>query len=266
MKMKKIALFLTIITIVLSCKNESKKEAVPIKEETSSTQDWIYLFDGTSTNGWRAFNGESLPPKWTVTDSTLTFDTKQGLEQDFEGGNDIIYELEEFGNFELYLEWKISKGGNSGIFYHLKEGQEDPGPTGLVPEYQIIDDENYTDIHDITEYNISVGFTNDPSQLDPMQQTGSDYAMYAPDPEQKVLYPVGEWNSSKIIYTPEKVEYWLNGKKMLSFVPYSDDWHARRKALKWKDFPNYGKFKTGYIGLQDHDSPIWFKNIKIRKL
>ena len=119
MKMKKIALFLTIITLALSCKNESKKESESIKETASKTQDWIYLFDGTSTNGWRAFNGEGLHPKWTVKDSTLTFDTEQGLEQDFEGGNDIIYELEEFDNFELYLEWKISKGGNSGIYYHF---------------------------------------------------------------------------------------------------------------------------------------------------
>lgn len=264
--MNKIVLLLSLTLLIISCKSEPKKESESLIEASPDTQDWIYLFDGISTKGWRAFNGDELPPGWTVKDSMLTFDTELGLEQDYKGGIDIIYGLEEFDNFELYLEWKIPKGGNSGIYYHLKEGLEDPGPTGLSPEYQIIDDENYTDIHDIIEYNLSVGFTNNPSQLDPMQQTGSDYAMYAADPEQKVLYPVGEWNSSKIIFTLENVEYWLNGKKLLSFVPYSEDWHNRRNARKWKDFPNYGKFKTGYIGLQDHSSPIWFKNIKIRKL
>ena len=90
--------------------------------------------------------------------------------------------------------------------------------------------------------------------------------MYIADPESKVLHPAGEWNSSKIVFTPEKAEHWLNGKKVVSFVPWSEDWHAKKNAGKWKDVADYGKFKTGYIGLQDHDSPIWFRNIKIKKL
>ncbi|MDZ7605945.1 MAG: DUF1080 domain-containing protein [Cyclobacteriaceae bacterium] len=90
--------------------------------------------------------------------------------------------------------------------------------------------------------------------------------MYAADDSQKQLNPVGEWNTTEIIFTPEKVEYWLNGKKVVSFVPWSDDWNARKKAGKWKDSPDYGRFKSGYIGLQDHASPIWFRNIKIKKL
>ena len=90
--------------------------------------------------------------------------------------------------------------------------------------------------------------------------------MYPADTTQKIVKPAGEWNTSKIIFTPEKVEHWLNGKKIVEFVPWSEDWYERKAAGKWKDFPKYGSFKTGYIGLQDHDSPLWFKNIKIRKL
>src|SRR5690606_40821753 len=103
------------------------------------SQEWIYLFDGTSTEGWRGYNMDSLPPGWIVKDSTLTFDTELGLEQDYTGGKDIIYAKEEFDNFELYLEWKIPAGGNSGIFYHVKEGYD--GPPVVSPEYQLIDDE-----------------------------------------------------------------------------------------------------------------------------
>jgi hypothetical protein len=90
--------------------------------------------------------------------------------------------------------------------------------------------------------------------------------MYIPDNKKKKLNPAGEWNSSKIVYTEKKVEHWLNGELILSFVPYSEDWYQRKNSGKWKDYPNYKKFKKGYIALQDHDSPIWFKTIKLRPL
>ncbi len=239
--------------MIFSCSKAPKQEA----------NNWIVLFDGTSVDGWRAYNGDSLPPGWIAKNGELTFDTQLGLEQDYKGGVDIIYGKEEFGNFELYLEWKLPEGGNSGIFYHLKEGFE--SPTGICPEYQLIDDINYARIHDLTEYNTSLGYEN-PAMLHTLQKTGSDYAMYAADDSQKQLNPVGEWNTSRIIFTPERVEYWLNEKKVVSFVPWSDEWNERKNGGKWKDSPDYGRFKSGYIGLQDHASPIWFRNIKIKKL
>ena len=128
-----------------------------------------------------------------------------------------------------------------------------------------MDDENYAKIHDLTAYNTSVGFEN-PSQLHPLQQTASDYAMYPADPSKKQLNPVGEWNTTKIVFTPEKVEHWLNGKMVLSFTPWTEEWHAKKNAGKWKNAALYGSFKKGYIGFQDHSSPIWFRNIKIKKL
>ena len=263
--MKKLVLLPVLAFILYACDNKQQTESAA--EETTSeatgNEDWIVLFDGTSTDGWRAYNGDSLPPGWIAKNGELTFDTELGLEQDYKGGTDIIYGKEEFENFELYLEWKLPKGGNSGIFYHLPEGHE--GPTGICPEYQLIDDVNYADIHDLVEYNTSLGYAN-PSKLHPLQKTGSDYAMYAADDSQKQLNPVGEWNSTRIVFTPEKVEYWLNEKLMLSFVPWSEDWNERKSLGKWKDSPLYGSFKSGYIGLQDHSSSIWFRNIKIKKL
>ena len=89
--------------------------------------------------------------------------------------------------------------------------------------------------------------------------------MHPPDPG-KTLHPVGEWNSSKIVFTPKRVEHWLNGEMILSFVPWDEAWEEKKNSDKWKNSPAYGTFKKGYIALQDHASPIWFRNIKIRKL
>ena len=235
-------ILLILISISLSCSNENKNKS----------NQWINLFDGTSLDGWRAYNGDQMPPGWKIVDSVLTFNTKQILEQDYDykGNRDIMYGDEEFENFELYLEWKIPKGGNSGIYYHIKEGYG--GFADMAPEYQLLDDENYAEIHDY--------------ELKDWQLTAADYAMHVPDTTQKVLYPPGQWNSSRIIFTSNNVEHWLNDKKVLSFIPWTEQWYEKRNSGKWDNFPDYGKYKKGYIGLQDHGSNLWFRNIKIKKL
>lgn len=238
--MKQLLLLLTLSLIITSCKNESN----------SSSDEWIHLFDGTTTEGWRAYNGESLPAQWVIKDGALTFDTEKKLESEREGGKNIIYAKEEFDNFELYLEWKLPAGGNSGVFYHLKEGYK--SLEEIAPEYQLLDDLGWEEINNAT--------------LQEWQKTAADYAMHVPDNNVKITKPAGEWNTTRIIFTEELVEHWLNGIKVLSFVPWSEDWEERKQKGKWKDYPNYGTSKTGFIGLQDHDSPLWFKNIKIKKL
>ena len=245
--------------------SESAPADAPTQTTTTEDDGWIVLFDGSSTAGWRGYNGKTLPPGWVVSNGELTFDDgAKTSDAEYEGGKDIIYAAEEFDNFELYLEWKIPPGGNSGIFYHLKEGYG--SPPEVAPEYQLIDDEGYTQYHDITDYNKSLGYTDNPNEIKPLQSTAADYAMYAPDAAVKVLHPAGEWNSSRIIFTPEKVEYWLNEQKVVSFEPWSADWEAKKNSGKSGLAPDYGKFKSGYIGLQDHDSPLWFRNIKIKRL
>ena len=235
-------ILLILISISLSCSNQNKNKS----------NEWINLFDGSSLDGWRAYNGDQMPPGWKIVDSVLTFNTKQILEQDYDykGNRDIMYGDEEFENFELYLEWKIPKGGNSGIYYHIKEGYG--GFADMAPEYQLLDDENYAEIHDY--------------ELKDWQLTAADYAMHVPDTTQKVLYPPGQWNSSRIIFTSKNVEHWLNDKKVLSFIPWTEQWYEKRNSGKWDNFPDYGKYKKGYIGLQDHGSNLWFRNIKIKKL
>lgn len=262
--MKTYAIQFLLLLLLVSCKTDKKTDQTTPEPQKEETDEWISLFDGKTTKGWRAYNGDILPPGWVVKNGELTFDTLLGLEQDYTGGKDIIYGIQEFDNFELYVEWKLPKGGNSGIFYHIKEGYK--SIPEVAPEYQLIDDENYAAMHDLTAYNLSLGYTENPEELKPLQQTASDYAMHPADSSLKTLNPVGEWNSTKIVFTPEKVEHWLNGKMVVSFVPWDDAWEEKKNSDKWKNSKDYGIYKKGYIGFQDHSSPIWFRNIKIKKL
>ena len=216
---------------------------------SSKDSDWIYMFDGKTTDGWRGYNNETMPKKWEVINGELTFNTELKLEKDWNGGNDIIYYKEQFENFELYLEWKLPKGGNSGVFYHVQEGYN--APHNISPEYQILDDDGWEEINN--------------AKLKNWQKSGANYGMHEPNISKK-LNPSGQWNSSRIIHDNNKVEHWLNGKIILSFFKDSDDWNKKRNSEIFRDKTDYGKFKKGYIALQDHDTPIWFRNIRIKKL
>lgn len=216
---------------------------------SSKDSEWIYMFDGKTTDGWRGYNNETMPKKWEVINGELTFNTELKLEKDWDGGNDIIYYREQFENFELYLEWKLPKGGNSGVFYHVQEGYN--APHNISPEYQILDDDGWEEINN--------------AKLKNWQKAGANYGMHEPNISKK-LNPSGQWNSSRIIHDNNKVEHWLNGKIILSFLKDSDDWNKKRNSEIFRDKTDYGKFKKGYIALQDHDTPIWFRNIRIKKL
>ena len=249
--MKKLVLIFLTVASITACKNanENKQSETLAKEKSQNATgeqqgEWQYLFDGTNADGWRAYNSEGgLPEGWVIEGETL-----KSMGQGGDIGGDIVYEKEEFGEFEFSLEWKISEGGNSGIFYHVVEDEKYDAPYYVAPEYQIIDQKGF------------------PDKLEAWQSIGADYGMYDPEYNEEDLKEVGEWNTSRIKFTEDKVTYWLNGKKTVEFVPWSDDWEKRKTEGKWKDFPDYGTARKGLIGLQDHGSLIWFKNIKIRKL
>lgn len=237
-----VSLALVTMLLALSCTKKTEEKTWNTLTEIEVRDGWQLLFDGKSTSGWRAFNGKGPLSGWIAQDGCL-----KSLGRGGDIGGDIVYDKDVFENFELVLEWKLSPGGNSGIFYHVLEGEQYKAAYENAPEYQVIDD---------------IGF---PEKLERWQTVGADYAMYPPDTA-KIVKPAGEWNESRIRFTPEKVEYWLNGKSTLSFVPWSEDWDKRRLLGKWKDYPDYGKARTGYIGLQDHGSVILYRNIKIKKL
>lgn len=242
---------------------------IPSNHSPVYVNDTINLLDDQNASGWRGYNGKTLPPGWTISEGMLWVDENK-IDGDkvndvtYKGSRDIIFAGQEFEYFELTLEWKIAKGGNSGIFYHLKEGYA--GPSSIGPEYQLIDDENYAQMHpDLKSYNAGFGAKH-PELLQDWQKTGADYAMHTADEKKKLLHPAGEWNTTKIVVARGKTEHWLNGIKLLSFKPWSRDWYKRKNAGKWTGSDNYGKFKTGFIGLQYHGSSLWFRNIKIKPL
>lgn len=254
--MKKLIVSGLTVASLMACKNDGKnseKEADIKQKDNVETiaanekkEQWQYLFDGKSADGWRGYNeqnADDLPQGWIVEDGTLKSLGKGG-----DIGGDIVYGEEEFDNFELYLEWKISPEGNSGVFYHVIEDEAYDSPYFAAPEYQIIDQKGF------------------PQELQAWQSIGADYGMYNPEYDEDDLKEVGEWNSTRVRFTEDKVTYWLNGQKTVEFEPWSEEWEQKKNEGKWKDFPDYGKAKSGLIGLQDHGSYTWFRNIKIKKL
>jgi hypothetical protein len=192
------------------------------------------LFDGQTTQGWRGYRKSKCPDAWQVVDGTLTLKGR---------GGDIITE-EQFENFELLIEWKISSGGNSGIFYHVREGNEPSYATG--PEVQVLDNERHAD------------------GKNPLTTAGSCYALYAPTKD--VTKPVGEWNQVRLIVRGQHVEHWMNGEKIVEYEKGSDAWNAKVAGSKFRSMPNFGKPTKGHICLQDHGDVVSFRNIKVREL
>jgi hypothetical protein len=205
---------------------------------------WRLLFDGKSLAGWHGYNGQSLG-SWTVEDCAMkTLGTKGNYGSDLRA--DAVTDL-SFENFEIRIDWKTTQGGNSGIMYGVVEDKKYKAAWMTGPEYQFIDD---------------IGF---PEKLELWQKTGGNYAMHPPNSEQKLM-AVGEWNNSRLLVKGAHVEHWLNGKKVVEFERWNEEWNKLRNSGKWKEAPDYGLAKAGRIALQDHGSIFWFRNIKIREI
>ncbi len=192
---------------------------------------WKLLFDGRTTDGWRNFKRRDVSPGWKVEDGTLVRATN--------GAGDIMT-AEQFGGFELVLEYKISPGGNSGLMFHVTEEADTPWKTG--PEVQILDNAAGHDAN----------------------KAGWLYQLYVP--ENDATKPAGEWNEIRLLVAPEQGATWVNGVKYYDFVKGSDDWDARVAKSKFAKMPLFGKATKGHICLQDHGNPVAFRNIRIRPL
>lgn len=207
---------------------------------TEKQQGWKLLFDGKTKNGWRYYQNKASQ-SWEVSNGTLH---SKGSAANYGSINADLMTRDQYDNFELSIDYKISAKGNSGILYLVTEDYESSYLSG--PEYQIIDDINF------------------PEKLEDWQKTGANYAMNtAPTAEPK---PAGEWNHARIIVNKGHVEHWLNGKKVVEYEIGSEEWKKNKMNGKFKDAAGYGVAKKGYIALQDHGSEAWFKNIKIRRL
>jgi len=233
-------------TILFSCKNmgsNKNSQADSVSNVIPLEAIEVTLFDGKSLNGWHGYNktpGTDIK-NWTIIDSALVC---LGAAKDAHGG-DLVTD-NDFENFELSWDWKISKGGNSGLMYHVIEDPKYKTTYETGPEYQMIDD---------------IGF---PGKLEEWQKAGADYAMNLAN-DKKKLKPVGEWNTSKIVFDRGHVEHWLNNEKIVEFQAWDATWQKEKKEGKWKDYPDYGIAKKGRLALQDHGDKTWFKNIMIRE-
>jgi cytochrome c551/c552 len=227
----------------------------PAAQSAPAADDgWRDLFDGKTLAGWRNYGGdENNVRKWTVQDGNLTL-VQEGIFPMWDlitsavfGGpsGDLVYYREKFRDFELSLQWQISPGGNSGIFYMVKDETESvPWRTGI--EMQVLDNDGHDDgqIH--------------------THRAGDLYDLIAADPE--TVRPPGEWNNVLIRVKDNQIEHWLNGVKVVSIERGSEEWNALVAASKFADMPGYGKSESGYIALQDHGDPVWYRNIRVREL
>ncbi|HYS68983.1 MAG TPA: DUF1080 domain-containing protein [Gemmatimonadaceae bacterium] len=196
---------------------------------------WRPLFDGTSTAAWRGYKTQTMPAGWQIVDGVLT---KTASVED-------IVTKDQFGNFQLALDWKLSPGGNSGVFYRGTE--EYDHIYWSAPEYQLLDDAGH------------------PDGKSRLTSAGADYALY-PSPA-GVVKPADQWNSTLIVVNGNSVQHWLNGQKLLEYELGSPDWADKVKASKFSAYPNYGKAARGYIAIQgDHDGTLSIRNVRIREI
>ncbi|MFO1045044.1 MAG: DUF1080 domain-containing protein [Planctomycetaceae bacterium] len=207
------------------------KPAINTLTDAEKAAGWKLLFDGKTTEGWKNYKKDTLGKGWKVQDGALVR---------AEGGAGDIVTVGQYDAFEFTVDYNISKGGNSGLMYHVTEVADAPWQTG--PEIQIQDNK---DGHD-------------------PQKAGWLYQLYPS--EKDATKPVGEWNTLRILITPEKCEQYMNGVKYCEYVKGSDDWNERVAKSKFGKMPHFGKPTTGYICLQDHGNLVSFRNIKIRPI
>jgi hypothetical protein len=210
-------------------------------------EGWVLLFNGKDFDGWRQCNGTAMPKNWTIDENAMKVFTGEGKNPGQGADGDILFAGTKYKNFELTIDWKASKMGNSGVFYNVREVPGKP-IYYAAPEVQVLDNVDASD-----------------NKID-SHLAGSLYDMIAADPN--TVKPTGSWNTMVIKVQDGKVTHTMNGVKVVSYTLWTPEWDALVAKSKFKSFPGFteGIAKEGYIGLQDHGFPIWFRNIKIRTL
>lgn len=233
--------------IFTSCKSGSESSKSPSTAEQATDKDWIVLFDGTGTDGWKSYRSDAFPEKgWVIEDGTLKCIGSGHGEAGGRGG-DIIYDR-KFKDFHLKLEWKISEGGNSGIFYLAEKIPNEPIWKSAL-EMQILDNNRHLDA--------KLGVRGN-------RMAGSLYDLIPAEPQN--AKPAGEWNAVEIIVYQGTVVHKMNGEKVLEYKLETPEWEAMVAHSKFKKCTEFGKYREGYIGLQDHGNDVWFRNIMIKEL
>jgi len=181
---------------------------MPALTAAEKADGWQLLFDGKSLTGWRGYKTEKPSGGWRAEDGLLI---RLG------GGGDLMT-VEQYGDFEMRFEWKITEYGNSGVIYRV--GTTEPYPWHTGPEYQILDDRRH------------------PDGKNAITSAGSNYAVNPPVKD--VTRRVGKWNQGRIVARGNHIQHWLNGTKVVDYEIGSADWNARVQASKFGKIPPYG--------------------------
>lgn len=242
--MKK-TLFLNLLCMVFCTSLAAKSPNTLTKQEKKD--GWVLLFDGKDFDGWRKCNATEMASNWTIDDQAMKVGRSQPLGRGQRG--DILFGLKEFRDFELSIDWKIEKGGNSGIFYYVTEY---PGEYIFYSalEVQVLDNWNASD-NKLANH-----------------LAGSLYDIVPALPQN--ARPAGEWNTIVIRAKDGKVTHTQNGVKVVEYELWTPEWQSLLSKSKFKDWKSFkddgGPAREGYIGLQDHGYDCWFRDIKIREL
>jgi predicted small secreted protein len=245
---KRILVPLSFVLTVLSACNSSETVQKDAKSTAITQKDaeWESLFDGVSSKGWHSYGKDSLGKAWKVEDSALHLDASVKSDWQTKNGGDIVTD-KEYENFHLKLDWKISKGGNSGIMFYVKEDTSKykyPWETG--PEMQVVD---------------NVGH---PDGKSPLTSAGSLYDLIPVS--KNSVKPAGEWNAVEIIADHGKLDLYLNSEHVISTTLWDEAWKKLIAGTKFATMPDFGTLKKGRISLQDHGADVWYRNIKIKRL
>jgi hypothetical protein len=241
--MLKLSVYLVAASL-LSCSTPNNTTMTPGTNNTTAADGWVSLFNGSTTAGWHTYNKTGVGSAWKAANGVLHLDASAKKAPQSAEGGDIVTD-EEFENFHLKLEWKISPNGNSGVIFYTKEDPQYGAMWVTGPEMQILDNNGHPDAK-ITKH-----------------RAGDLYDLIT---AKEVVKPVGEWNQAEIVSNNGKLEFYLNGQQTLSTTMWDDNWRNMIANSKFKTMSAFGTIKKGRIGLQDHGDDVWFRNIMIRRL
>lgn len=245
--MKKTLVIAMVALVILAF--GTRKSEVMAEDNTLTSKEkkegWKLLFDGKTLNGWHKYGEESIGAAWQVNDNAIHLNVSDKADWQAKNGGDILSQ-DAFENFHLQLDWKVAQNGNSGIIFYVHEDPSQykfPWMTG--PEMQVLDNDGHPD-----------------SKI--IKHRASD--LYDLITAKETVKKAGEWNHAEIISNKGKLQFFLNGEKVLETTMWDDHWKEMIAKSKFHEFPGFGTYNKGKLCLQDHGDKVWFKNIKIKSL